>query len=193
MTPFFTFTGAVPPAPCAVEEHQAVGEPQDPQDASSSSSSMPASSSSSLMPATKGKGKGRRGNKAMPVRTVYKLKFKLRVVNKLHSMEELKRLKELDSPKQTVADAFNISQSLVSKWGAKERELEEALQKGGAARKQISCIVKQRRGKYPLLETHQYTDIRTKKAQGLRVTAKRIRIHVKKPISTEHGDDAGKD
>ena len=202
LTPFFNFTRAVPPAPCAVEEHQAVEEPQDPQDASSSSSSMPASSSSSSMPAssssssmpaTKGKGKGRQGNKGMPVRTVYKLKFKLRVVNKLRRMEELKRLKELDSPQQTVADVFNISQSLVSKWGAKERQLEEALKKGGAARKRISCIVKQRPGKYPLLEKQLYTDIRTKRAKGLRVTTKWIRIHMKKLISKEHGDDAAKD
>ena len=150
LTLFFKFAGAVPPAPCGVEEHQAVEEPQVPQDASSSSSSMPPSSSSSLMPAstssssmpaTKGKGKGRQGNEGMPVRRVYELKFKLRVVNKLRRMEELKRLKELDSPQQTVADAFNISQSLVSKWGAKERQLEEALKKAGAARKRISCIV----------------------------------------------------
>ena len=84
LTPFFKFTGAVAPAPCAPEEHQAVEEPQVPLEASSASSSMPASSSSSLMPAsssslsmpaTKGKGKGRQGNKGMPVRTVYKLKF----------------------------------------------------------------------------------------------------------------------
>ena len=125
---------------CAVEEHQAVEEPQVPQDtspssssmpASSSSSSMPASSSSSSMPATKGKGKGRQGNKGMPVRTLYKLKLNLRVVNKLRRMEELKRLEELDGRQQTVADVFNISQSLVSKWGAKERQLEEAFKKGG--------------------------------------------------------------
>ena len=70
----------------------------------------------------------------MPVRTVYKLKFKLWVVNKLRRMEELKRWKELDSPRQTIADVFNISQSLVSKWGAKERELKEALKRGGASR-----------------------------------------------------------
>ena len=44
----------------------------------------------------------------MPVRTVYKLKSQLRVVNKLCRIEELKRLKELDSPQQTIADVFNI-------------------------------------------------------------------------------------
>ena len=81
-------------------------QPEDPQDASSSSSSMTS---------TKGKGKGRQGNKGMPVRTVYKMKFKLQVVNKLHYMEELKRLKEVDSPQQTAVDVLNISQSLVSK------------------------------------------------------------------------------
>ena len=145
------------------------------------------------MPATKGKGKGRQVNKGMPVRTAYKLKFKLRVVNKLRRMQELKRLKELDSPQQTAADVFNISQSLVSKWGAKEREWEEALKKGGAARKRIGCIVKQRPGKYLLLEKQLYTDIRTKRAKGLRVTTKWIRIHMKKLISKEHGDDAAKD
>ena len=106
----------------------------------------------------------------MPVRTVYKLKSKLRVVNKLCRMEELKRLKELDSRQQTVADVFNISHSLVSKWGAKEMQLEEALKKGGAARKRISCIVKPRPGKYPPLEKQLYIDIRTKRGKGLRVT-----------------------
>ena len=129
----------------------------------------------------------------MPVRTVYKLKFKLRVVNKLCRMEDLKRLKELESPQQTVADVFNISQSLVSKWGAKERQLEEALKKRGAARKRVSCIVQPRRGKYPLLEKQLYTDIRTKRAKGLRVTTKWIRIHMKKLISKQHGNDAAKD
>ena len=129
----------------------------------------------------------------MPVRTAYKLKFKLRVVNKLRRMEELKRLKELDSPQQTVADVFNISQSLVSKWGAKERQLEEALKKVGAAKKRISCIVKPRPRKYPLLEKQLYTDIHTKRAKGLRVATKSIRIHMKKLISKEHGDDAAKD
>ena len=127
------------------------------------SSSMPASSSSSSMPATKGKGKGPKRNKGMPGRTVYKLKFKLQVVNKLRRIGELKRLKEADSPQQTVADVFNISQSLVSKLAAKEGQLKEALKKGGAARKQSSCIVKQRRGKYPLLGKQLYSDIRTKK------------------------------
>ena len=73
----------------------------------------------------------------MPVRTVYKLKFELWVVNELRSMGKLKRLKELDSPQQTIADVFNISESLVSQWGAKERELEEALKKGGAARTNV--------------------------------------------------------
>ena len=88
---------------------------------------------------------------------------------------------------------FNISQSLVSKWGAKEGQLEEALKKAGAARKRISCIVKPRPGKYPLLEKQLYTDIRTKRATGLRVTTKWIRIHMKKLISKEHGDAAAKD
>ena len=102
-------------------------------------------------------------------------------------------MKELDSPQQTVADVFDISQSLVSKWGAKERQLEEALKKGGAARKRISWVVKPRPGKYPLLEKQLYTDIRTKRAKGLRVTTKWIRIQIKKLISKEHGDDAAKD
>ena len=85
-------------------------------------------------------------------------------------MKELKRLKELDSLEQTTADVFNISQSLVSKWSAKQSQLEEALKKGGPARKIISCMVEQRPGKYPLLEKQLYTDIRTKSGKGLRVT-----------------------
>ena len=161
--------------------------------ASSSSSSMPASSSSSSMPATKGKGKGRQGNKGMSVRTVYKLKFKIPVVNNLRRMEELKRLKELDSPQQTVPDVFNISNIPVSKLGAKERQLEEALKKSGAARKRISCITSQRPGKYPLLEEQLYTDIRTERAKGLRETTKRIRIHMEEMSSKEHGDNVAKD
>ena len=82
----------------------------------------------------------------MPVRTVYKLKFKLQVVNKLRRMEELKRLKELDSPQQTVADVFTISQSLVSKWGAKKRKLKEALKKGWGRQEanQLHCVAKTR-------------------------------------------------
>ena len=84
-------------------------EQKNPQDASSSSSSMPASSSSSSMPATEGKGKGGQSNMGMPFREVYNLKFTLWVAKKLRRMEEVKRLKELDSPQQTVADAFNMS------------------------------------------------------------------------------------
>ena len=122
----------------------------------------------------------------MPVRTGDKPKFRVRVVNKLRCMEELKRLKELDSPQQTVADVFNISQSLVCKWRAKERELEEALKKGEAARKRISSIGKQRQGKYPLLEEQLYTDVCTKRDKGLRVTRRLI-------TSKERGNDAAKD
>ena len=71
--------------------------------------------------------------------------------------------------------------------------MEEALKKGGAARERISCIVKPRPGIYPLLEKQLYTDIRTKRGKGLRVTTNCIRIDMKKLISKEHGDDAAED
>ena len=101
------------------------------------------------------------------------LSLKLQVVDEYRLRQRQKAGGHCCAPLQETATQFNVHKSLVSKWAAQEDELRRVLTQTSAVRFSLHPGSKCR---FPLAEADTYTACKEHRTNGLRVTARFLRV-----------------
>ena len=113
------------------------------------------------------------------------LSLKLQVVDEYRLRQRQKAGGHCCAPLQETAKQFNVHKSLVSKWAAQEDELRRVLTQTSAVRFSLHPGSKCR---FPLAEADTYTACKEHRTNGLRVTARFLRVAMRRSI-LEHYDE----
>ena len=113
------------------------------------------------------------------------LSLKLQVVDEYRLRQRQKAGGHCCAPLQETATQFNVHKSLVSKWAAQEDELRRMLTQTSAVRFSLHPGSKCR---FPLAEADTYTACKEHRTNGLRVTARFLRVAMRRSI-LEHYDE----
>ena len=113
------------------------------------------------------------------------LSLKLQVVDEYRLRQRQKAGGHCCAPLQETATQFNVHKSLVSKWVAQEDELRRVLTQTSAVRFSLHPGSKCR---FPLAEADTYTACKEHRTNGLRVTARFLRVAMRRSI-LEHYDE----
>ena len=113
------------------------------------------------------------------------LSLKLQVVDEYRLRQRQKAGGHCCAPLQETATQFNVHKSLVSKWAAQEDELRRVLTQTSAVRFSLHPGSKCR---FPLAEADTYTACKEHRTNGLRVTARFLRVAMRRSI-LEHYDE----
>ena len=113
------------------------------------------------------------------------LSLKLQVVDEYRLRQRQKAGGHCCAPLRETATQFNVHKSLVSKWAAQEDELRRVLTQTSAVRFSLHPGSKCR---FPLAEADTYTACKEHRTNGLRVTARFLRVAMRRSI-LEHYDE----
>ena len=115
------------------------------------------------------------------------LSLKLQVVDEYRLRQRQKAGGHCCAPLQETAKQFNVHKSLVSKWAAREDELRRVVTQTGAARFSLHPGSKCR---FPLAEADTYAVCKEHRTNGLRVTARFLRVAMRRSILEHYGEVA---
>ena len=115
------------------------------------------------------------------------LSLKLQVVDEYRLRQRQKAGGHCCAPLQETATQFNVHKSLVSKWAAQEDELRRVLTQTSAVRFSLHPGSKCR---FPLAEADTYTACKEHRTNGLRVTARFLRVAMRRSILEHYGEVA---
>ena len=115
------------------------------------------------------------------------LSLKLQVVDEYRLRQRQKAGGHCCAPLRETATQFNVHKSLVSKWAAQEDELRRVLTQTSAVRFSLHPGSKCR---FPLAEADTYTACKEHRTNGLRVTARFLRVAMRRSILEHHGEVA---
>ena len=115
------------------------------------------------------------------------LSLKLQVVDEYRLRQRQKAGGHCCAPLQETAKQFNVHKSLVSKWAAQEDELRRVLTQTSAVRFSLHPGSKCR---FPLAEADTYTACKEHRTNGLRVTARFLRVAMRRSILEHYGEVA---
>ena len=115
------------------------------------------------------------------------LSLKLQVVDEYRLRQRQKAGGHCCAPLQETATQFNVHKSLVSKWAAQEDELRRVLTQTSAVRFSLHPGSKCR---FPLAEAYTYTACKEHRTNGLRVTARFLRVAMRRSILEHYGEVA---
>ena len=115
------------------------------------------------------------------------LSLKLQVVDEYRLRQRQKAGGHCCAPLQETATQFNVHKSLVSKWAAQEDELRRVLTQTSAVRFSLHPGSKCR---FPLAESDTYTVCKEHRTNGLRITARFLRVAMRRSILERYGEEA---
>ena len=115
------------------------------------------------------------------------LSLKLQVIDEYRLRQRQKAGGHCCAPLQETATQFNVHKSLVSKWAAQEDELRRVLTQTSAVRFSLHPGSKCR---FPLAEADTYTACKEHRTNGLRVTARFLRVAMRRSILEHYGEVA---
>ena len=115
------------------------------------------------------------------------LSLKLQVVDEYRLRQRQKAGGHCCAPLQETATQFNVHKSLVSKWAAQEDEMRRVLTQTSAVRFSLHPGSKCR---FPLAEADTYTACKEHRTNGLRVTARFLRVAMRRSILEHYGEVA---
>jgi len=115
------------------------------------------------------------------------LSLKLQVVDEYRLRQRQKAGGHCCAPLLETAKQFNVHKSLVSKWAAREDELRRVVTQTGAARFSLHLGSKCR---FPLAEADTYAVCKEHRTNGLRVTARFLRVAMRRSILEHYGEVA---
>ena len=115
------------------------------------------------------------------------LSMKLQVVDEYRLRQRKKANGQCCAPLQETAEQFNVHKSLVSKWAAQEDELRRVVSQASVTRFSLNPGSKCR---FPLAEADTYTVCKEHRTNGLRVTARFLRVAMRRSILEHYGEMA---
>ena len=115
------------------------------------------------------------------------LSAKLQVVDEYRLRQRQKANGQCSAPLQETAKHFNVHKSLVSKWAAQEDELRRVASQSSVARFSLNPGSKCR---FPLAEAATYAVCKEHRTNGLRITARFLRVAMRRSILEHYGDMA---
>ena len=115
------------------------------------------------------------------------LSLKLQVVDEYRLRQRKKANGQCCAPLQVTAEQFNVHKSLVSKWAAQEDELRRVASQASVTRFSLNPGSKCR---FPLAEADTYTACKEHRTNGLRVTARFLRVAMRRSILEHYGEVA---
>eukprot|EP00966_Prymnesium_polylepis_P203692 4719132-Prymnesium_polylepis.3 len=120
------------------------------------------------------------------------LPFKLRVIDEYRWLQRRKREGHCCAPIREAAERFGVHKSLVSKWAAQEADIRCTVDRAPAASRLATRYSLHLGGKcrFPLAEAETHTAYRRRRAHGLRVTARFLRVCMRRAIRKLDGEAA---
>lgn len=115
------------------------------------------------------------------------LSLKLQVVDEYRLRQRQKANGHCDTPLHVTATQFNVHKSLVSKWAAKEDELRRVVTQTSAVRFSLHPGSKCH---FPLAAADTYAVCKEHRTNGLRVTARFLRVAMRRSILEHYGEAA---
>ena len=114
------------------------------------------------------------------------LSLKLQVIDEYRMRQRQKVNGQCCAPLDETAKKFNVHKSLVSKWAAKEEELRCVVAQASATRFSLHPGSKCR---FPLAEADTHAVYEKRRANGMRVTARFLRVAMRRSILDRHGEE----
>ena len=115
------------------------------------------------------------------------LSLKLQVIDEYRMRQRQKASGQICAPLDETAKKFSVHKSLVSKWAAKEEELRSVVAQTSVTRFSLHPGSKCR---FPLAEADTYAVYEKHRSNGMRVTARFLRVAMRRSILARYGEEA---